>query len=90
MKEKELNELQKVNWCGSILTTQNGSILNDRWHEDIIYDDPDNSIQVEKDEQIENDTLKIVGTEGDDTVEAEVDDIEPSDEIIPKLPPKSI
>lgn len=30
IKENEVNEVQKVNGCGSILTTQNGSILNDR------------------------------------------------------------
>jgi DNA replication protein DnaC len=29
-KAEELNELQKVNQCGSNLTTENGSILNDR------------------------------------------------------------
>jgi hypothetical protein len=32
VKGTEMNEVQMVNWCGSILTTENGSILNDRWH----------------------------------------------------------
>jgi DNA replication protein DnaC len=30
VKEEEMNELQKVNQCGSNLTTENGSILKDR------------------------------------------------------------
>ncbi len=30
IKENKVNEVQKVNGCGSILKTQNGSILNDR------------------------------------------------------------
>jgi len=38
--------------------SNNNAAINELEHQDIIYDDPINIVQDEKDEQIENDTLR--------------------------------
>ena len=59
-------------------------VINGNEHEDIIYDDPDNCIQVaEHEEAVKNEdiTLKIVTAEVDDNGEKDAGDIDLSNEI---------
>jgi len=65
-------------------------VINEHEHEDIIYDDLDDSIENEQDEQadkVEDNIFKIFVTE-DYNVEAAAGDIEPFEEIVPE-PEKS-
>jgi len=60
------------------------AVLDELEHEDIIFEDPDNCIQDEQDEKVEDNQVKIVTAEDDQNVESDRMEIEPSVEIQPE------